>query len=169
MNGVQTITASVKASHDWFNGTISDVTQAQANALPPGVVHPIGELMTHILNSEDGTVHNMIQGKPTIWERDGWGKKLGVGNMMFHDNKGARTFKIEPTSLAGYHKAVQAATLQYLGSLKDADLDRLVDAGPLGKVPVAALLLNGMVGNTFAHTGEISALKGTHGAKGYPF
>jgi hypothetical protein len=169
MNGIQTVIAAVKASHDWFNGTVADVTHPQAIALPAGVTHPIGELITHILNSEDGTIHSMAQGKPTIWERDGWGKKLGVANMMFHDNRGARAFKVDPASLVDYQKAVQAATVKYLGGLKDADLDRLVDAGPLGKVPLGGLLLNGMVGNTFAHTGEISALKGLHGAKGYPF
>jgi hypothetical protein len=31
------------------------------------------------------------------------------------------------------------------------------------------VLSNFLVGNTLAHTGEISALKGLQGAKGYPF
>ena len=30
-------------------------------------------------------------------------------------------------------------------------------------------LTNALVGNNLAHTGEISALKGVQGAKGYPF
>ncbi len=170
MDGVQALTAAVKASHDWYNGTVADITAAQANWLPAGVMHPIGEVMAHTLHSEDGIVNGMLRGQAPIWHRDGWDKKLGVPNMMLHDNKGARAFKIDPKSLAEYTKTVQSATMSYLAGLKPADLDRVVDAGgDLGKMSVAGLLTMILVGNTFAHTGEISALKGLQGAKGYAF
>ena len=169
MVGVQALTAAVKASHEWFNGTVADVTAAQANWLPAGTAHPIGELMAHVVQSEDGIVNGMVQGKQPIWDRDGWGKKLGIPNMMMHDNKGARSFRCDPKSLSEYTKAVQSSTIQYLSSLKPADLNRIVEGGPIGKMPVAGVLTMLLVGNTFAHTGEISALKGVQGAKGYPF
>ncbi len=170
MNSAQTIAAIIKSSHDWYNGTVADVTQEQADFLPGGVAHPIGELMTHIANSEDSIVNSMILGKPSVWDRGGWSKKLGVENMMLHTTQQARNFKVNIKTLAEYSKAVQSAVDAYAEKLTDHDLERLVDAGgPLGKMPVSALLTGIMVGNTFAHTGEISALKGLKGAKGYPF
>jgi hypothetical protein len=39
----------------------------------------------------------------------------------------------------------------------------------LGKINVAGLLTMLLIGNNFAHTGEISALKGIQEQKGYPF
>jgi hypothetical protein len=170
MDGVQALTAAVKASHDWYNGTVADVTGAQANWLPAGNAHPIGETMAHIVHSEDGIVNGMLRGQALIWQRDGWDKKLGIPNMMMHDNKGARAFKIDPKSLAAYTQAVQSSTLAWLSSLKPADLERVVDGGgDIGKMPVAGVLTMLLVGNNFAHTGEISALKGVQGARGYPF
>ncbi len=170
MDGVQALTAAVKASHEWYNGTVADVTGAQANWLPDGVAHPFGELMAYIVQSEDGIVNGMLRGHAPLWQRDGWDKKLGVPNMMMHDNKGARSFKIDPKSLATYTQAVQSSTMAYLSSLKPADLERVIDVGGnIGKMPVAGVLTMLLVGNNFAHTGEISALKGVQGAKGYPF
>ncbi len=170
MDGAQAMTAAVKASHDWYNGTVADVTGAQANFLPSGVSHPIGETMAHVVQSEDGIVNGMLRGQKTIWEKDGWEKKLGIPNMMMHDTKGARALKLDPKSLGAYTQVVQASTMSYLSGLKPADLDRIVDiGGDIGKLPVGGVLTMLLVGNTFAHTGEISAIKGMQGAKGYPF
>lgn len=169
MDGVQALTAAVKASHDWYNDTVADVTVAQANWLPAGVAHPIGATMAHIVHSEDGVVNGMLRGQAPIWQRDGWDKKLGVPNMMDTDNKGARAFKIDPKSLGEYTKAVQSATMAYLSTLKPADLDRVGDFGLLGKMPVSRAITFFFMSNTLVHTGEISALKGLQGAKGYPF
>ena len=64
-----------------------------------------------------------------------------------------------------------AKTDAYLGSLTDADLERELDltAMGFGKLSLGALLGTAVLANTFAHTGEISALKGIQGSKGYPF
>ena len=55
----------------WYEATIADVTAEQANHLPPGVPHPIGELAAHILHTEDGMINMVILGKQMVWERDG--------------------------------------------------------------------------------------------------
>jgi hypothetical protein len=66
---------------------------------------------------------------------------------------------------------VYAATNRYLDSITDADLDRELDMSGWDMPPtrVGDLLNMFLLGNIFAHTGEISAVKGIQGAKGYPF
>ncbi|MGE0228798.1 MAG: DinB family protein [Dehalococcoidia bacterium] len=167
MNGVQAFQASFGGAHNWFNGTVADVTEEQATSVPAGVAHPIGELAAHVLHSEDGAI-SMVTGEPTIWEAEGYGQKLGIEFVFSQDHEVARALRTTPAQLSEYAQKVFARTDAYLASLTDADLDREVNAFgqmmPLGQFLGAVLL-----GNTYAHTGEISALKGLHSAKGYPF
>lgn len=170
MDSITLLKTAYNASHWWYQGTIDGVTEAQANFLPPGVAHPIGELAAHTLQSEDGMI-NMLQGQPPLWVRDGWGERLGLPMVMQQTTEAARAFRCDPSALAEYGKAVYANTDAYFAGLQPADLDREIDLSAMG-IGTRKLgeVLTGMVlGNNFAHTGEISALKGMQGLRGYPF
>jgi hypothetical protein len=168
MNAVEALRRAIDHSHRWFDGTTSDVTQEQADYLPAGMAHPIGELMAHVIQSEDGIINGICQGKPTVWESGGWEQKLGVPNVMGHTTEMARGFKCDLKALEPYKEAVYASTQAYLDGIDEAELDREAE-GPFGKATVLDFLTNALIGNNLAHTGEISALKGLQGAKGYPF
>lgn len=170
MDSIQAVKTAFGGAQGWYTGTVAGLTSEQANEVPPGVAHPIGELQAHILHSIDGLVNMMCRGQQSIWERDGWGAKLGVPMMMLHDTESARSFRVDPAQLEDYATSVFTEFQAYLDTLTPADLDREVDFGPgLGKMSLGAFLLNPLLGNTFAHTGEISALKGLQGQRGYPF
>jgi len=168
MDAVEALTRTVNASRQWFQGTIGGLTPEQVNFVPPGSAHPIGEIVAHVLNSEDGIVNGMILGQPPIWERDGWGAKLGLPNVTRQDEAVARAYRCELQSLEPYMHAVHACVDDYLEALTATDLDREVDGGPPGKMTVADAL-GILIGNTLVHTGEIAALKGIQGGRGYPF
>ena len=156
----------------WYQGTVADVTAEQANHVPPGVAHPIGELAAHILHTEDGMINMVVLGKEMIWERDGWGAKLGVPLMLEQDTAAARAFQCDPQQLQEYAQAVFASTAAFLDSLTPEDLDgKEVDMGAegMGMMKLGNFLAQMLLGNTYAHTGEISALKGMLAKKGYPF
>lgn len=167
MNGVQVLGASFQAAHNWYNGTVADVTPEQAKHVPSGVVHPIGELAAHILHTEDGFV-SMLNGAPTIWESEGYGAKLGIAWVFAQDHAVARALMTTPAELGEYGAKVFAKTDAYIASLSDSDLDREVDVFG-NKMTIGAAIGGLTLANTFAHVGEISALKGLTGAKGYPF
>ena len=119
-------------------------------------------------------LNTAVQGKPTLWERDHWGAKLG-GEMMVdmtgQSGKG-RSHKWDPKGMSEYATAVFANTDAYLSSLKDGDLEREINLVPFGfpnNMSLGTFLTTMLLGTTYAHTGEISALKGCVGAKGYPF
>ncbi len=168
MDAVEAVTRAVNHSHGWFDGTCSDLTQEQADFLPSGTAHPIGELVTHVLQSEDFIVNGMIQGQPSVWESGGWEQKLGIPNLAMHTQEQARGFKGNLAALEPYKQAVYASTQAFLEKLTADELDREVQ-GPEGAMTVADAITNALIGNNLAHTGEISALKGVQGAKGYPF
>ena len=81
MDGVGVLRSAFGGAHMWYRGTVADLSAAQANTVPPGVAHPIGELMAHILHCEDFMVNTAVQGNPPLWERDGWEAKMG-GEMV---------------------------------------------------------------------------------------
>jgi hypothetical protein len=170
MDAIQSLRSAFGGAHFWYQGTVADVTEAQANVVPPGIAHPIGSLMMHILNSEDSMV-TMLDGQPTLWESQGWGEKLGLPRMDSQTAETARAFRCDPAALAEYTQAVFARTDAYLGSLSEDDLDRQIDLSSwgMGMTPVGDILTTMLLGNTYAHTGEISALKGMQGLRGYPF
>jgi len=172
MDGVGVIKSAFRGAHDWFLGTVADVGAAQANNVPPGVAHPIGGLMAHILQCEDFMLNTAVEGKPSIWERDGWAARCGGELMVDLDPAVARAFKCDTASLGQYAQAVFANTDAFLAGLKDSDLDQEVNLLPLGfpnNMALGDFLSQMLLGNTYAHTGEISTLKGIMGAKGYPF
>ena len=173
MDGIGVLKSAFGGAYMWYQGTVADVTEAQANTVPPAVLHPIGELMPHILHCEDFMVNTAIQGKRSLWERGSCGAKLG-GEMVVDlpiPVKG-RAYRCDPKAMAEYAEAVFANTDAFPDSLKDSELKRdleLVQFGFPNNMGLGAFLTTMLLGNTYAHTGEISALKGLLGAKGCPF
>ena len=170
MDAITLLKSAFNASHEWYQGTVAGLDAEQANVVPPGRAHPIAAQMAHVLHSEDGMV-NMLQGQAPLWERDGWGERLGLPMLFSQTTEGSRAFRCDPAALADYNQAVYAQTDAYLSSLSPDDLDRPIDFSSwgMGSIPLAHALSGLLLGNNFAHTGEIAALKGTQGLQGYPF
>jgi len=171
MNTIDAIKLAYAGSHQWYQGTIADVAQDAANRVPDGEAHPIGYVAAHILHCEDVMINSALQGKPSIWERDGWDEKLGLSVALDQDTASARAYRCDPLKLNDYAELVYKNTEAYLDGLRAEDLDKEVDltAFGIGKMGLGAFLLTMLLGNNYAHTGEISALKGIMGNKGYPF
>lgn len=171
MNGVDVLRSAFRASHFWFDGTVADVTPELERFSPPGKAHGIPELAAHIVQAEDWVVHGLAQGKPTVWESGAWEARLGMPGVFQLPEAGSGDFPGSVAELRPYAEAVYRATDQYFDELSDADLDREIDMSAFGMEPtrLGDVLTMLALGNNFAHTGEISAIKGIQGAKGYPF
>jgi hypothetical protein len=68
-----------------------------------------------------------------------------------------------------YAAAVYAATDEFLSTVSDADLDRIVDPGFAPPMPVRSFVANVLAWHVATHQGEISALKGVQGFNGLDF
>lgn len=172
MNAIDVLKMAYAGSHQWYEGTIADLAPDAANSVPPGEAQPIGYVAAHILHCEDVMINSVIQGKPSIWERDGWGAKTGISSLALDQpNEQARAYRCDPLKLQAYAADVFKSTEAYFDSLRGEDLDKDVDlsAANMGTMGLGQFLLTMLLGNNYAHTGEISALKGTLGSKGYPF
>ena len=170
MNGVEVLREAFRNSHVWFDGTIADVTPEQATRDFGGLTNSIGGTIAHNLQGEDYFI-TREQGREPLWVTGGWEQRVGVPFLMNMDRQQSLAANPDLNALREYAKAVYANTEAYLDSISDADLDKEIDLSSfgMGKPLLGSFLTMFSVGNNFAHTGEISALKGTLGAKGYPF
>lgn len=81
-----------------------------------------------------------------------------------------RTVRVDMAALRADAAAVWAATDAWIGSLDTAAVGEPVDMTPfMGTVPLATAVTIFVVGHANNHAGEIAALTGVHGVRGYPF
>lgn len=173
---LQLIKDQLQNARENFENTCADITPDQLHADPGGKALPLGSLYAHLVMSEDVIVQGMLQKKAPLFEGE-WKDKTGASaplpamdeNWSTNHEQWAKTVQIDWEKIKAYAQAVYAATDAYVASLTDEDLEKEVDLGAWGKQKVAYLLYGFIIGHTNSLTGEISAIKGVHGAKGYPF
>ena len=153
--------------------------QHNAHWTPPGTANPLGATYAHIVSTEDGIVIGAIQGAAPLYASS-WAGKAGISEpppMPDPNNPGlpdwgewSRKVQVDVAALRAYAQGVYAASDEYLASLTDEDLGRMVDLSGLGLGERSVGdLLGTVISNTHWHTGEIACLKGLQGEKGYPF
>ena len=188
VNGaVELLREQLRAAWETLEGTTKDLSPETAHWIPPGTALPIGAAYAHAVLSVDGVVNGMVRGVRPLFA-DGFKGKTGTSEL--HPGSGSpgeadvdpgdwgrvfadwcRRLKVDLPQLQEYAAAVFGAADEWLATLSDADLKKSVDLTSFGIGPstLAFVLSNIVIGHVYCHTGEIAALKGTRGLKGYPF
>lgn len=151
------------------DGALQGLTDEQFNWIPPGSANSIKASLIHLIAGEDMHVQQVLQGKPPLWESEGWGERIGLTTRPGRD-QGWAEIKEKTLALAPvleYVQAVRTATDEYLERLTPQELERPVEFFiPNARV---ATVLSMLVAHEAAHSGEIAALRGVQGVKGLPF
>jgi len=171
MDALSFARTALKSAHQSFKGTVADVTIEDAHFIPQGTAHPIGARYAHLIIAEDSQIQMMLQGEPRLFETT-FKDKTGISEAMFRQSlEWARAVKIDLPALAKYTDAVFAESEKYFDALTDADLSGSVDltVAGYGKIPLPIFLSDFIIGHCHDVMGEISAVKGLLGKKGYPF
>jgi hypothetical protein len=171
----QVLAVNVESAHDAFTQTVADVTQEMADWVPPGVMHPIGERYVHLVLVEDMLVNAVAKGGAPLfvstWAgRTGFSAALDMVTALTAEK--AREFRVRDlNALAQYTRAVFENTQAYINDANEAQLTSSVDMQVVGRgnIPFPIWFSMYIVGHCRDVMGEISALKGCLGAKGYPF
>jgi uncharacterized damage-inducible protein DinB len=158
-----------RINHRIVDGTIDGLSDQHLHATPGGVAHPIAATLAHLVLAEDSLVLGMAARKPTLWSTT-WAGKTGVSPLP-PESEGydawVRSVRVDLPALREYAQAAHAAVDAYLSQLTPDDLDRPIDWRAVGVQNLGGLLSHAAL-HTANHTGEISAIKGIHGLKGYP-
>ncbi|OGO32829.1 MAG: hypothetical protein A2Z16_03910 [Chloroflexi bacterium RBG_16_54_18] len=149
---------------------MADVSQAQAHWSPPGIANPIAATYAHAICEMDILV-KMLAGKPILFETS-WAGKTGISEPRLNqDFDWVRRVEVDLDLAREYARAVYQHTDAALAELSPSDLERELDltANGLGIKTVGWCLSALVTGHLHNMAGEISALKGLQGSKGYPF
>lgn len=164
MDALAMLNFQATTANDLLTQVFAPVTAARgAWRLDGSTANAITPTFLHVYISEDRVVSGVL-GRQPIWESAGWGARLGVDP--------ANPWSMAPlTDLAPcreYASAVRAATQALLPTLDAAALDREIPT-PRGARPLGEALSFALVLNKVVHLGEISALLGCQGERGFPF
>jgi hypothetical protein len=171
MDAISLLREQAKWSHEEFGMTTGDVNADIAHMAPQGAAGTVGSSMAHAIFAEDNIVQGLLQRKAPL-AMTAFSGKTGISEPhMYNKPEWVRSVRIDPPQLRDYERAVAQATDQYLASLKESDLDREIDLTPMGmgKRSLGWVLTALVIGHMHDLTGEISAIKGSQGLKGYPF
>jgi hypothetical protein len=173
MNAVELIQYSLGNAFDILGQVVTDLTQEQADWAPPGISNPIGATYWHTASSVDDIVHRWIRGEESLRLKSGWQERVLTVSVPEPGQGGdyltyMQAIRVDITTLHTYTEAVAEAIQCWLVSLKPEDLERELET-PIGKLGVGKMLETFVIWHINAHCGEIAALKGCLGVKGYPF
>ena len=172
MNAIELFRVQINASHEIVEGTVADLTQELLDHKPEGKAHPIGACYAHLLTTEDFIVNMILRGQQPLMIGELAGKSgmsappPGPGGDY---DAWTASVTVDLAQAREYAKAVYKATDDYLTTLSPDDLDEEIEVPGFGKNSRAYYLGIGALIHPANHVGEISALKGVQGAKGYPF
>ena len=173
MNTVELLRYSLDSAFVILGQVTADLTQEQADWTPPGIANPIGAMYWHTISGADEVVTKWCQGQEPLYQEDRWREK--VLTVAVPEREPGEEYlaymqeiRVDLGALREYAKATAEACQSWLASLTPADLERELDT-PIGKLNLAQMVETFVIWHINAHCGEISALKGCQGTRGYPF
>ena len=164
MDALTLLTFQATMANDLLTQVFAPVTAVQgawrlggstANAITPTIIH--------VYTSEDRLISG-VSGRQSRWESGGWGARLGVDPA----NPWAMAPLDDLEPCRDYARAVRAATEVFLPALDAAALSGEIPT-PRGQRPLGEALAFALVLNKVIHLGEIAALLGCQGERGFPF
>jgi hypothetical protein len=175
MNTVGLVQYSLGFAFDILKQLVDDLTQEQADWMPPGNVNPISALYWHTVSYVDEIVHDWGMGQAPLKQSAGWREKVvtacpppAEGDPM-GDLRAVRAgLSVDLPALHDYAQATSQALLGWVASLTPEDLDRTMET-PIGELNLGQMLEAFIIWHINVHCGEISALRGMQGLKGYPW
>jgi uncharacterized damage-inducible protein DinB len=124
----------------------------------------IGWLVWHLARVQDDHVAD-VAGTEQMWTAHGWAQRLALpfdaGAIGYGHSSGevAAVRGVSAEQLAGYYDDVHAATLEYVRTLGDGDLDRIVDRNWDPPVTLAVRLVS-VISDDLQHAGQAAFVRG---------
>ena len=173
----QLLREALDNAHQTLEATMADVTDELANRPAPGNASPIGSCYAHAVIAEDGIVNGLLKGQAPLFAgswagRTGADKPMPMPGMVEGDmGEWYKTVKVDLAACREYARAVYMDTEAFIVSADDDTLGRTIDMSfvGLGQLPLPVMFSVFVTGHLNNLCGEISALKGASGLKGYPF
>ena len=165
------LTAAQELLRDSFTRLIEHVdeltdglTDEVASYRPTPQANSIGWLIWHSARVQDIQVCDIAKMLADVWTRDGWVDRFSLDlprddTGYGHSADAVAKVRASAELLAGYYHAVHDMTLEFVETMTDADLDRIVDRRWDPPVTASARLVS-IVDDCAQHLGQAAYLRG---------
>ncbi len=171
MNAIEFLREQLRQSREFLAGTLADLDDNAAHSPAPGRLNTIAATYAHLVTGEDGFVNGLCRGAAPLFA-SAWAGRTGLSELPPAGRDWAewgRRVRVDMPALTRYAAAVARSTDEFVASLSPDDLDRAVDLSEFGfrQRSLGWVLGAGVLGHVLSHWGEVSALKGLQGRKGF--
>jgi len=131
---------------------------------PGPTANSIAWLVWHLTRVQDDHVSE-VAGTEQVWTAGGWADRFGLPFSATETGYGHGPEQVEqvqvpsPELLAGYHDAVYEASVRFVSSLTDEDLDQIVDERWDPPVSLGVRLVS-VIDDDAQHAGQAAYLRG---------
>lgn len=144
-------------------GLLDGMSVEELASRPEPGANPVGWLVWHLVRVQDDHVAGVVGGEQ-VWTADGWHERSGLpleaADIGYgHSPEQVATVRLDAEFLRGYADAVHARTVRVVGTLSDADLDRVVDQAWDPPVTAGARLVS-VLGDDLQHVGQAGYVRG---------
>jgi uncharacterized damage-inducible protein DinB len=143
---------------------LEDLTPEQLIFQPDADSNTIAWLVWHLTRIQDDHIAAAF-GSEQVWIAGGWCERFALpfdreSTGYGHTPQHVLAVRVESSDvLRGYHDAVHERTIRFLGPLRDADLDRIVDESWDPPVSLGVRLVS-VIADDLQHGGQAAYLRG---------
>jgi len=157
------LTDAFERVRDAVHPAVNGLTREELAFRPDAESNSIGWLVWHLTRVQDDHLAALAE-VPQVWTSAGWADRFGlpldVSDTGYgHDAEAVAAVVADAPSLLGYFEDVHTATIAYVATLDDADLERVVDANWDPPVTVGVRLVS-VIADDLQHAGQAAYLRG---------
>jgi len=143
--------------------TVDGLTAEQLTFRADPQANSIGWLVWHLARVQDDHVADAA-GLDQVWTSGDWVKQFGLpfepnATGYAHRSDDVAAVRVGGELLTAYHDAVHEQTVKYVGTLTDADLDRIVDRAWDPPVTLGVRLIS-VISDNLQHIGQAAFIRG---------
>lgn len=164
MTSAQLLTDAFDRIREVVHGAAGGLTARQLAHRPGDGANSIAWLVWHLTRVQDDHVADAA-GTAQVWTEDGWADRFGLpldasDTGYGHTSDQVAAVRVDSADLlTGYHDAVHARTVEYVASLTDDDLPRVVDRAWDPPVTLAVRLIS-VISDDLQHAGQAAYVRG---------
>jgi hypothetical protein len=149
--------------HENVQQTVSGLDRQQLSWRADPDANSVAWLVWHLTRIQDDHVAD-VAGSDQVWLADGWADRFALpldrhDTGYGHGTEEVAAVDVEPELLLGYHDATHARTVEYVRTLSDNELDRIVDSRWDPPVTLAVRLVS-VVDDCMEHAGQAAFVRG---------